>query len=1019
MFRKVRFALCVALFLGILLYGTTAWGQGVSGLHSRPLVTQAVDENRRVALEGNTRPEANLRNDRGVVPDAFPLDHMLLQLRRPAEEEQALQQFIDELQRQGSPDYHHWITAQEFGERFGLAASDIRAITSWLEAHGFRVNSVYPSGMVIDFSGTAGQVRKAFGTEIHRLDANGEKHIANMSNPRIPEALAPAIAGIVSLHDFRPHTMHHMHKAHSNFTFTDILGNENFAVVPADLATIYNLNPLFSASNSGQGQTIVVIEDTDVFSAGDWNTFRSTFGLTSFPSGSFTTVYPPSSGTNNCSKPGVISPNDAEAILDAEWASAAAPSAAIVMATCADTSTTFGGLIAVQNLINANTPPPAIMSISYGQCETVNGAAANAAYNSAYQQAAVEGVSVFVAAGDSGAAGCDNSAAEATHGIAVNAFASTPNNVAVGGTDFSDTFSGTNASFWNSSNTSTFGSALSYVPEIPWNDSCAGLLLSEYLGYFPTYGSTSLCNDPLFGPFFETTVAGGGGPSQCASGTPSTNGVVSGTCQGWPKPSWQSALGNPSDGLRDTPDVSLFAADGLWSHYYIFCWSNTAQGGAACGSDPSVWPGAGGTSFASPIMAGIQALINQKAGGAQGNPAPVYYQLAAAEYGSGGSSSCNSNNGASVGASCIFYDVTLGDMDVDCAGPNCYLADGTVGVLSTSDTAFSPAYGTSSGWDFATGIGTVNATNLVNNWPGAVQTPSFTLSASPSSLSIVQGSNGSSTITVTPQNGFSSSVTFSAAGMPSGVTATFAPNPSSTNSSSLTLSVAASATTGTFPVTITGTSGNVSNSTSVSLTVVPSADFSLSASPASLSIVQGTGATSTITVNPINSFGGSVNLSASGLPSGVTASFIPDPATTGSTLTLSANASASVGTFTVTITGTSGGLTHTTTVSLTVTAAPNFSLSASPSSLSIKRGRSGQSTITITPTGGFNGSVSLAASGLPSGVTASFSPNPATASSTLTLRVSNTATRGTFTVTVTGTSGSLTQTTSISVNIHN
>src|SRR6202158_4379866 len=190
----------------------------------------------------------------------------------------------------------------------------------------------------------------------------------------------------------------------------------------------------------------------------------------------------PSQPGNNCAAPGVVAPNDAEAILDAEWASASAPSAAIEMAACADTSTTFGGLIAIQNLINASTPPPSIMSISYGQCEAVNGTAANAAYNSAYQQAVAEGVSVFVAAGDSGAAGCDNSVAEATHGIAVNAFASTPNNVAVGGTDFSDTYSGTNASYWNSSNTSAFGSAISYIPEIPWNDSCAGALLSAYVG---------------------------------------------------------------------------------------------------------------------------------------------------------------------------------------------------------------------------------------------------------------------------------------------------------------------------------------------------------------------------------------------------------------------------------------------------------------------------------------------------------------------------------------------------------
>jgi len=417
-------------------------------------------------------------------------------------------------------------------------------------------------------------------------------------------------------------------------------------------------------------------------------------------------------------------------------------------------------------------------------------------------------------------------------------------------------------------------------------------------------------------------------------------------------------------------------------------------------------------------MAGIQALINQKAGGPQGNPAPVYYQLAATEYGSSGNSSCNSSNGVSVAASCIFYDVTLGDMDVDCVGPNCYLADGSVGVLSTSDTSFAPAYGTTVGWDFATGIGTLNAANLVNNWPGAAQTPSFTLSALPSSLSIVQGTSGSSTITVVPQNGFSGSVTFSASGLPGGVTASFAPNPSNT-SSVLTLSANATATTGTFTITVTGTSGSLTNTTSLSLAVTPAADFTLSASPASLSIVQGTGATTTITVNPLNGFSSNVNLSASGLPSGVTASFIPNPTANTSTLTLSANGSAATGTFTVTITGTSGVLTHTTTVSLTVTAAPNFSLSASPSSLSVKRGRSVQTTITISRLNGFTSSVSLAASGLPSGVTATFSLNPATTSSTLTLRTSSTAARGTFLVTITGTSGALQHTTTISLNVHN
>src|SRR5467141_1534589 len=728
--------------LAILFAGPVVHAQIDSGLHARPRITQSINEMDRVALTGNTHPEASLANDRGPVANNFPMDHMLLQLKRSPEQEKALQQFIDELHTKGSPNFHHWLSAQEFGERFGLAKPDLDAITAWLQSHGFRVNVVYPSGMLIDFSGTAAQVRTALQTEIHYLDVKGERHVGNIGDPRIPAALAPVIAGLVSLHDFRPHAMHHLHKTNTEFTFTDVLRSANYAVVPADLAQMYNLNPLFSAGISGQGQTIVLIEDTDVFSAADWSNFRQTFGLSGYTSASFTQVHPPAPPTqpgNNCAAPGVIALNAGEAILDAEWASASAPSAAIEMAACADTSTTFGGLIAIQNLINASTPPPSIMSISYGQCETVNGAAANTSYNSAYQQAVAEGVSVFVAAGDSGAAGCDNSVTEATYGIAVNAFASTPNNVAVGGTDFSDTFSGTNATYWNSSNTSAFGSATSYIPEIPWNDSCAGALLSTYLGYSLTYGSTSLCNDPLFGSLFETTVAGGGGPSGCATGTPSTTDVVSGTCQGWPKPSWQSVLGNPNDGVRDTPDVSLFAADGLWSHFYVFCWSDTAHGGAVCGADPSAWSGAGGTSFSSPIMAGIQALINQKAGGPQGNPASVYYQLAAAEYGSSGNSSCNSDNGNTVASNCIFYDVTSGDIDVNCVGPNCFLADGTVGVLSTSNSSFAPAYGTTTGWDFATGIGTVNVANLVNNWPGSTPQPSFSLSASPTSLTLFQG----------------------------------------------------------------------------------------------------------------------------------------------------------------------------------------------------------------------------------------------------------------------------------------
>jgi hypothetical protein len=517
-------------------------------------------------------------------------------------------------------------------------------------------------------------------------------------------------------------------------------------------------------------------------------------------------------------------------------------------------------------------------------------------------------------------------------------------------------------------------------------------------------------------------VAGGGGPSACAAGSPSISGVVSGSCKGWPKPSWQSVVGNPNDGVRDTPDLSLFAADGLWSHFYIFCWSDIANGGAACTGAPGGWSGAGGTSFASPIMAGIQALVNQKTGSRQGNPNPVYYQLAASEYGSSGSSTCNSSNGNAISSACIFNDVTVGDIDVNCARKhNCYFDGAASGVLSTSNSAYKPAYGTNTGWDFATGIGTVNAANLVNNWPGTSGTPSFTLSASPASVTIMQGSNGASTITVIPSDGFNGMVSLSASGLPSGVNASFNANSTATTST-LTLSATSTAATGTITVTITGTSGTLTSTATLSLTVnaAPAPSFTLSASPNTVTVIQGAAGASTISVTPQNNFSGNVSLSASGLPTGVTASFNPASTASTSTLTLTASGTAMTGTVTVTITGTSGSLSGATTLSLRVNAAPipNFTLSASPNALTVEQSATSTSTISVSPQSGFSGNVSLSASGLPSGVTASFNPASTASSSTLTLTASDSAATGMVTVTITGTSGGLTNTTTLSLTVN-
>ncbi|MBV8157915.1 MAG: hypothetical protein JO278_09665, partial [Dyella sp.] len=583
------------------------------GLLSKPQVTRAANNNDRVALPGNVSPYATAANDRGLAADNLKLEHMQLLLKRPADREAALNTFMQEQQTPGSPNYRKWLSAEQFGQLYGPSQLDIDAVTSWLKSHGFTVNQVYPSGMLIDFTGTSGQVRQAFNTAIHRLSVDNVSHIANMTDPQIPAAFAGVVEGVVSLHDFRPHTNF---KPHGDYTFTSG-GSTYQAVVPADLAKIYNFTPTFNAGITGTGQTIVLIEDTNVYSTADITTFRSTFGL---PAATFTQVHP-----GSCTNPGVVTGNDGEAELDVEWAGAAAPGAALELASCADTSTTFGGLIAIQNLINGSGTPT-IMSVSYGECEAYNGATANAAYVSTYQQAAAEGVSVYVSSGDEGAASCDANQTHAAHGIGVSGFASTLYNVAVGGTDFGDTYAGTNSTYWSSSNGSTYGSALSYIPEIPWNDSCASVLITTASGYSTPYGTNGFCNSATGKAYYLTTASGSGGPSGCATGTASTSGVVSGSCKGTAKPSWQSGfLGNPADGVRDIPDVSLFAANGVWGHYYVYCYSNTAGGGVACTGAPSGWAGAGGTSFASPIMAGIQALVNQKIGASVGNPNPTLY----------------------------------------------------------------------------------------------------------------------------------------------------------------------------------------------------------------------------------------------------------------------------------------------------------------------------------------------------------------------------------------------------------
>jgi subtilase family serine protease len=703
--------------LGCALALTVTLSAGAAGQGSsrQPSITKKIDETRMTRLAGNVRREANSQNDRGAVGDSMQLQHLQLLLQRPADSEAALDAFMDRQQTPGNPDYHNYLTAEQLGAKYGPSSADIATVRGWLEMHGFQVNGISSSGMRIDFSGTAGQITESFRTEIHQLEVNGAKHFGNMQDPAIPEALSSVVAGIAQLNDFKPRALRTpivpmtAKGAPRTAVSPDFTVNAAYQlVVPADLATIYDYNPLFRSGNAGQGQTVVLLERTDLFSNADYTTFRKTFGLDAYKSSKFSVVHP-----GGCTDPGVLVGDDGEATVDVEWAAASAPAANIELASCQDTSTNFGPFIALQALLE-QWNRPAIVSLSYGGPESEQGASGNLQVYQLYQQAAAEGVSVFISAGDSGAASDSQNEEFADHGIDVSGLASTPFNLAAGGTDYADSFLGTNANFWKPTNTAVFGSAKSYIPEIPWNDSCASQLITTVLGFTVPYGTAGSCNSAA-GEGFLDTAAGSGGPSACAYGTPTNPPQTSGTCRGYKKPSWQKGVyGNPNDGVRDLPDVSMFAANGVWGHYYVLCYSDAAGGGAPCTGSPANWAGAGGTSFVAPILAGVQALVNQRWGGYQGNPNYAYYALANFEYGKRGNASCNSTNG--TGRSCTFHDVTLGDMDVNCRGKvNCFLPSGTNGVLSVSSKKDQPAYAAAPGWDFATGLGTLDVNQIVRS----------------------------------------------------------------------------------------------------------------------------------------------------------------------------------------------------------------------------------------------------------------------------------------------------------------
>jgi subtilase family serine protease len=510
-----------------------------------------------VTLQGNVHPLARAEFDEGAVNPNTQLDRMLLLLKPSATQQAELEALLESQQDPQSPLYHQWLAPAEFGARFGASDQELAQVTTWLSAHGFNVDEIPSGRQIVVFSGTAADVFGAFHTELHSYRVNGATHIANAVDPQVPAELAGVINGIVSLHDFRRRSQIETRRApDAGPQYT--AGNTHY-FFPSDFATIYDLNPLYSAGMSGSGSAVAIAGRSNI-NLTDVETFRSIAGLIA------NTPTVTVAGAN----PGFVAADQDESTLDVEWSGAVAPAAAVNLVVAASTATTDGVDLAAQYIVNhAST---SIVSLSYGSCEQEMGAAELAFYNSLWEQAASEGMSVFVASGDAGAAGCATVNDTTGTGRGVNGLCSSPYSTCVGGTEFNE---GSNpAQYWSPANSANYGSALSYIPEEVWNESALN-------------GGSGLW-------------ASGGGAS-----------IV------YAQPAWQATVNgaNAANGMRAVPDVALSAAD----HDGYFGVENGSH-----------WIFSG-TSAASPSMAGVMALVVENTGGEkQGNANAGLYPLVSA-----------------------------------------------------------------------------------------------------------------------------------------------------------------------------------------------------------------------------------------------------------------------------------------------------------------------------------------------------------------------------------------------------
>jgi subtilase family serine protease len=653
----MRSRLFSQLFAPVILLASAFSPVGQAAVQNR--IASAVNSGVRTPLPGTVTGRAQRAADLGAAPADKKLESMSLRFSMTAAQQADLSQLLANQLNPSSGSYHQWLTPEQFGTRFGLSSADIAKVSAWLTSQGFTITRTARSATFISFSGTVAQVQQAFGASIHNLSINGEAHFSNVTDPVLPSAIAGVVTSIVGLNDFKPKPHLRARSAASidpsqpHYTQT-LSGVTSHYISPADFYTIYDENPLLTASTpiNGTGVTVAVMGNTDLTAGNvlpDANIaqFRTAAGLPAINLKLQSAI--PSGGSDA----GVSASDIDEAHLDIEWSSTAAPGATILYVYSSNNIFADSLTYAIDNKVAP------IITISYGLCESSWGTAMLASYNNLLALANAQGQTVVSSSGDAGATDCDG-VGLATEGLNVDFPSSSPYATSAGGTMFSGDVA-TPATYWSSTNGTNGGSALAYIPEQPWNETTT----SAGLGYDDGTGGG----------------AGGGGASAFFS-----------------KPAWQTGTGVPSDSSRDLPDIALNAAaihDG-----YLVCSAGDGQGETPCtngflsaNGNPNVF---GGTSFVAPTFAGILALVEQKVNptgaptGWLGNVGPTLYGFL---------------NGPTY--SSVFHDIISGNNSVPCT-------QGTPNCQNGQATGFTAG----SGYDQATGLGSFDINALVTGWSG-------------------------------------------------------------------------------------------------------------------------------------------------------------------------------------------------------------------------------------------------------------------------------------------------------------